>query len=325
MIEVGTPGQPIPVIFDTGSGNLWVTSSLCKAHACTTHTAYSHANSKKFKRIGVGVTVTFGTGKIVGEINQDQFKLGNLIIPEQKFGEILDEVGEVFEYGKFSGILGLSYPALAVRDVTTVFDNIIQNKFLEKNLISFYYSLNEHTDGQITFGYLDNNKYSGEISYYPVIDQHYWTIQLDDIKYGGKSLGLCPNKCKAVIDTGTTLITGPSRDLKVLLKAIPVGSDCKDYHLGGNLTFVFGGEEYDLNTDEHVFQSQVMGVSSCRALMMPIDIPEPQYLIKFIIYSGPLWIIGDIFMQKYYTVFNRDDNTVGFALAKHSEQRESYF
>ena len=271
------PGQPIPVIFDTGSGNLWVTSSRCKAHACTIHTAYSHADSKKFKKLGLGVSVTFGTGKIVGEINQDQFKLGNLIIAEQKFGEILDEIGEVFEYGKFSGILGLSYPALAVRDVTPVFDNIIQNKFLEKNLISFYYSLNEQTDGQITFGYLDSTKYSGELIYYPVIDQHYWTIQLDDIKYNGKSLGLCPNKCKAVIDTGTTLITGPSRDLKVLLKAIPVGSDCKDYHLGGDLTFVFGGEEYNLSTNEHILQSEVLGVSSCRALMMPIDVPEPQY------------------------------------------------
>lgn len=279
MIEIGLPGQHIPVIFDTGSGNLWVTSSRCKAFACLTHPSYSSAKSRKFKKIGIDVQVTFGTGTIIGEINQDQFKLGNLVIEEQKFGEIIDEIGDVFESGEFSGILGLSYPSMAVLGVTPVFDNIINSKILKNNLITFFYSLNEKTDGEITFGYIDNTRYYGKISYYPVIEQYYWTIQLDDIKYDGKSLGLCPNKCKAVIDTGTTLITGPSKDLKVLLNAIPVENDCKNYDKGGKLTFVFGGDEFDLNNEEHIYRSDVMGVKNCRAMMMPIDVPEPQYYL----------------------------------------------
>lgn len=275
-IAIGNPPQSIPVIFDTGSGNLWVTSTLCKAYSCANHISYSRAKSQKFKRLGLGVQVTFGTGTVSGEINEDQFTVGNLNIPTQKFGEILDEDGDVFAAGKFSGILGLAYPSMAAYDVTPVFDSIINNHLLKSNVMTFYYSMNESTDGQITLGYLDKSKYIGDIKYYPVVDKFYWTIQLDDIKYKGKSLGLCKGGCKAVIDTGTTLITGPSESLKKLLNSIPVENDCRNYDKAADLTFVFKGDEYSLKPEEYILKAKGMGQQKCTALMMPLDVPEPQ-------------------------------------------------
>ena len=44
--------------------------------------------------------------------------------------------------------------------------------------------------------------------------------------------------------------------------------------------------------------------------MMSLDIPPPK---------GPLFIFGDPFLRKYYTVYDRENLKVGFALAKHPD------
>jgi len=316
VISVGNPPQSVPVIFDTGSGNLWVTSSLCKSYACSTHPSYNREESSDFKSIGLGVKVQFGTGRIAGQINQDTFTLGNIKIAKQKFGEILREDGSVFEAGKFSGILGLAYPKMAAYGIVPVFDNIIEQKLLKKNIMAFYYTINESTDGEITLGYIDPARFTGKIQYYPVIDKFYWSIKLDDIRLGKRSLGLCPDGCKAIVDTGTSLITGPSRELSKLLKAITVENDCQNYDSGEQLVFVFNGDEYKMDVKDYILKKEAAGRQFCRAMMMPLDVPFPH---------GPAWILGDVFMQKFYTVFDRDRNAVGFATANHDEQKTSYY
>jgi len=123
-----------------------------------------------------------------------------------------------------------------------------------------------------------------------------------------------------VVDTGTSLLTGPREHIGRLLHDIKLG-DCHDLSGLPTLTYIMvdshGEHEFSLEPDWYVLRSEkgryVNGKPRyCKPGFMALDVPPPR---------GPLWILGDTFMRKYYTVFNRDGNggrgTIGFGLANH--------
>lgn len=57
----------------------------------------------------------------------------------------------------------------------------------------------------------------------------------------------------------------------------------------------------------------------CKNAFMPIDVPVPR---------GPIFVFGEYFLRKFYTVFDRDRNLIGFSIANHNinnEKRQENF
>jgi len=68
---------------------------------------------------------------------------------------------------------------------------------------------------EMTMGYIDNYKFTGELKWHPVEFKYMYAMNLDDIKVNGKSLFKdgCKKdgkKCLITIDSGTSHLAMPS-------------------------------------------------------------------------------------------------------------------
>ncbi|KAI3829389.1 hypothetical protein L1987_03512 [Smallanthus sonchifolius] len=333
-IGIGTPPQMFTVVYDTGSSNLWVPSSKCFfSMSCYVHPKYSSRMSKTYMRNGQYAEISYGSGSISGFFSKDTVKVGDLVIKEQEFIEATTEPGVAFMSGKFDGILGLGFKEIYVGNATPVWDNMVQQGLVKDPVFSFWLNrdANEEKGGEIVFGGVDPDHYKGNHTFVPITQKGYWQFDLDDVLINGKSTGYCQNGCSAIADSGTSLIAGPTSVITEINKAIGVetfagqlqskseelsdrslgtmgvsGVDCANVSSMPNISFAIGGKEFVLSPHEYLVKVGEDDQASCVSGFMPLDIPPPH---------GPIWILGDVFMGCYHTIFDYGNLRVGFAKA----------
>uniref|UniRef100_A0A8C6E399 Peptidase A1 domain-containing protein n=1 Tax=Moschus moschiferus TaxID=68415 RepID=A0A8C6E399_MOSMO len=305
VITIGTPPQEFRVVFDTGSANLWVPSTTCKSPACRTHNAFNPQNSLSYGEVGKPISIVYGSGIFRGFLGSDTVRIGNLVSPKQSFGLSLVESG--FDFVPFDGILGLSFPSIAFKDTIPIFDNLWSHGALSEPVFAFYLSKNKSEGSVVMFGGVDHRYYQGELNWVPVSETRYWKISMNHISMNGNVVA-CPCGCHAIVDTGTSLIYGPTEqvtNIHKLMKAKPQSSEyavsCDAIRTLPPVIFNINGIDYPLPPQAYITKVQ----NSCSSIFQGGS--ESRYQSN--------WILGDVFLRQYFSVFDRKNKRIGLAPA----------
>jgi len=315
-VAIGSPAQTFLVVFDTGSGNLLVPSVDCTDESCQKHKRFNTSISNTAKEIGFAdtdgppskdgdrdiVTITFGTGEMSGVFVKDNICIGD-ICSIANFVSATEMSDEPFAFVPFDGILGLALAGMSEAPKFNLIDAMIGQKVLRNNLFSVFFG-DDNEPSEITFGEYKKERMASALFWAPVSIPGYWQVAMDDITINNKMSGLCKDHCQAAVDTGTSLLAGPTDVIDALQEKLNVASDCSNYETLPLLGFVVNGHVLNLEPSDYVDRD----ATGCQVGLMSLDVPPPK---------GPLFIFGDPFLRKYYTVYDREKMSVGFALAHH--------
>ncbi len=309
-IGLGTPEQKFKVILDTGSSNLWVPSSKCSSIACYLHRKYESKESSSFKKNGTKFAIEYGSGSLSGFISQDTLTIGDLNITKQDFAEATQEPGLAFAFGKFDGILGLAYDTISVNQVVPPIYNAISQGLLDEPKFAFYLGdSGKSSDGGVaTFGGIDNAYFTGNLVNLPVLRKAYWEVAFDSLTLGNETAEL--QNTGAVIDTGTSLLTFPTGLADILNSEIgakkswsgqyTINCDARDNL--PDLTLTLAGYNFTIGPHDYILELS----GSCISAFTPMDFPGP---------VGPIAILGDAFLRRFYSVYDIGKNTVSLGKA----------
>lgn len=299
-VSLGTPPQTFKVDFDTGSSNLWLPSASC-TNCPTTATKYDSAASSTYVANGEAFSIQYGSGSCTGFLSEDVFSVGNFSAAVT-FAEVLSESAQ-FESSKFDGLLGLAFPSIAVDAVTPIVQQLIAASQLAVDVFAFYLQ-DETGTGELTIGGTDATKYTGDVFYAAVTSDTYWEVALTSIAAAGTTY---VTSASCIVDSGTSLIVGPSATIASLMAGI------------GAVYSSTQGLYYVPTADAGALPSIdiTLGNSVTLALTPSSYILGASGTDTYLGFEGSsmsLWILGDVVIRPFYTVFDIANNQVGFAL-----------
>jgi cathepsin D len=312
-ITIGTPPQTFKVLFDTGSSNLWVASSKC-TNCNPKHPKYDSAKSSTYQPNGTAFDIQYVSGTVKGFLSEDVVGVAGFNAKNITFAEVTAEPGIALQRAKFGGVFGMAYQSIAVDNVTPTFNDIINQGLLAEPAFGFWLaakpSLFLH-GGEITFGGVDNTRFTGQLFEVPLKAQKWWEIQIDGL-FMGPAYG---DAIAGVVDSGTSLLALPKKLAKEFndqLGCIPnplepaecVFSACPDFSTLPDFVVQLNGKNFTLTGKEYVLEINTIISKACVSGIMGLDLPPP---------NPPLVILGDVFMRVYYTKFDFGNNAVWFA------------
>lgn len=298
-IGVGTPMQKFSVIFDTGSSDAWIPDKACKS--CSGASKFNEKSSS-LEISDDKFIINYGSGAVGGKVATDNINIGGSIIKGAKIGLVTDE-HRFQKDNDFDGVVGLGFSGLSsVTDPTII-------SGLDNPVFAFYMNtVLGSSDSHMSLGWYDISFGGKDPTLHwrkLATKNNYWTVNAEafSVVKDGDSLieTACESSsCPVLVDTGTSGIGVPSIFYDKVMDAIQGDLDCyqgicstekkKDYP---DLLFKIGSETFTLQPQDYLV---------CL---------EGECLIR-IQDTGDIWILGDAFINGFYTIFDTRNKRIGF-------------
>ncbi|GMF11051.1 unnamed protein product [Phytophthora lilii] len=277
----------------------------------------------------------YGSGSVSGTVVVDTVTISGYTVDSVRFGVIDDESDKLQEF-LADGIFGLGFEGLAHISRPTVFAALAgQNADLE-NMFAFYLTPEAYRTGsELHIGGYDLSVVGPNASFHytpvvklPEFDSFmYWTIKMNsffilpsssdsghqdgdvDNNDGGTTEGdvtanMCDPFCYAIVDTGTSLISVPAGQFDDVVSKITRGLDCNGIDCDAVDVKDFPVLHFGMEPD-NVFLLQPQDYVLCSGW--------GQCKLQFQSTTDEWWILGDVFIKTYYTLFDAERMRVGFA------------
>lgn len=331
-VKEGNPRDQITVAFGTGE----VTGEFVQDVVCLgmkDMSSDSPSMGSELEHNGAG------TGGPLSEYNKSSVQLAKVYpkledIDCVKLRVVLatEMTQEPFQSFAFDGVLGLGLAGLALAPEFSFFGRMAEEGRIGQALFGVFLAESDDEQSQISFGGISAEHMTGDMTWADVAlpDLGYWQVRIKSLRVGDQPIDFCSgdSDCRAVVDTGTSLLAVPSMLVDqlqgLLMKGLVQDSEqierhgCKHlqgqplhFELEDNLTIT-------LNTEDYARQTLVPANNSgentekqitCRATLMPLELPAP---------LGPkLFIWGEPVLRKYYTAYDWVNKKIGFAQSVH--------
>jgi hypothetical protein len=326
--SLGTPPQSFNLQVDTGSSNLWVTDKYtCTSDSCKgfpdgaadlgspyyrNRTQFDYKASSTFQAGNTEIDIQYGAGAVdcksaidVLTINQTPLKYTT-----QGFANAYS-VDSIMGGEELDGIFGMAWPQLAIGNVVPPFQNILSQ--LDKPLFTVYIAKItgfEQNAGLLTFGAVDTTNCASTVNYVPLAGFEWWMFNVAGASIGATSWTFTQI---GIADTGTSFLMGPQNYIDQIFTQISATYN-NDYGYVVSCTngkanlpdisFMINGMSYNVSSSEYILAQDWLPPNLC---VVAIDGFNGGGGFGF------NWIMGDVFLRSYCTVFDVGGKRIGFA------------
>ncbi|KAJ6630108.1 acid protease [Mycena sp. CBHHK59/15] len=293
-ISIGTPAQKFLIDFDTGSADLWVPSSSCTSSTCSSKSKFKASSSSTAVKKSGTFSISYGDGSTVsGPIYTDTVTVAGVKATKQYLSPVTT-LSSSFANDPIDGILGLAFPAISNLNENPFFNTADADGTVNANQFGFYLA---SSGSELYLGGTDSDKYNGDIEYQDVdTSTGFWQITGATAKVGSST---AVSGFETIIDSGTTIAYGPPSAVQSLWAQVP-GSVLFD---STNDCLQLGGSDWAVSTANINLGQTESGSSDCVGAIAAQDLGL----------GTNVWLLGDTFMKNVYSVFDFDQEAVGFA------------